>query len=71
MRFNTTDFNLASNCTLVAEASTLKFSFTNDIYLDNRHFRFIGTDTDREEEVTGWRYKEVATKGQNLLIIND
>lgn len=73
MNFKLADFNRAGNGTLVAEASTLGFQFNENIYIDGRHFRFQKTDTDREDEITGWRYREITggPVGDNLLIIND
>jgi hypothetical protein len=73
MNFKLSDFSRAGNGTLVAEASTIGFVFSQNINIDGRIFRFQKTDTDREDEITGWRYREITgtAAGENVLIIND
>jgi hypothetical protein len=74
MNFKLSDFSRSGNGTLVAEASTIGFSFTERITIDGRKFIFRGTDTDASgEDVAGWRFTELTGKdfGENALIIND
>jgi hypothetical protein len=71
MEFGATQFSVASDGTLVAEASELRLRQPPAfLRVDGSQFRMVGDDVSGGD-IMGWRYVEEGVSGRRLLIIND